>query len=167
MRHLIKGRQLNRTPTHLLAMKRNQVCSLFAYERIITTVAKAKELKVFAEKLITLAKKASAAVDSAGKAGDKTPEFKAAKARALQIRRRLMAEIGGKRRVIVKDNEVNIVDKLINDLGPRFQTRPGGYTRIMKRTERRLGDAAPTAFIELLSASEKAAAPAAPTVSNS
>ena len=65
--------------------------------------------------------------------------------------------------VVVKSDAINIVDKLLNDLGPRYRNRPGGYTRVLKRTERRLGDAAPTAFLELLSASEgSAASPAAP-----
>jgi large subunit ribosomal protein L17 len=64
------------------------------------------------------------------------------------------------------DNDQIILDKLFKEIGPRFATRPGGYTRIIKRHERRLGDAGPTAFLELLKEGEtkvqkkKAPAPA-------
>ncbi len=57
MRHLKRGRHLNRTPEHKKAMLRNMVCSLFEHGRIVTTPAKAKEARPFAEKMITLAKK--------------------------------------------------------------------------------------------------------------
>ena len=57
MRHMKRGRHLNRTPEHKKAMLRNMVCSLFEHGRIVTTPAKAKEARPFAEKMITLAKK--------------------------------------------------------------------------------------------------------------
>lgn len=57
MRHRAKGRQLSRTATHRRAMLNNMVTSLFQHERIVTTEAKAKELRPFAEKLITLARR--------------------------------------------------------------------------------------------------------------
>ena len=131
MRHLKAGRKLGRNASHRLALKRNLARALFEHERIITTLEKAKEVRPFAEKLITLAKKGG-----------------------LHHRRLALARL--------PDRE--IITKLFNDIGPRFQDRPGGYTRIIKRHERRLGDAGRTAFLELLKAGEtkvhaRAAAP--------
>ncbi|QDU60183.1 50S ribosomal protein L17 [Planctomycetes bacterium Pan216] len=160
MRHLIKGRRLNRSPSHLLATKRNLACSLFVHERINTTVPKAKELRPFAERIITIARKGSAALEQA--ASQSGEDARVSKAKALHARRRIMSILGGKKRIVVGDDVINVVDKLMNEIGPRFQTRPGGYTRILKRTKRRLGDAAPVAFIELLAANEDAAKEAAP-----
>lgn len=152
MRHLQKGRKLNRSTPHRIALLRNMACELFVRERIKTTVAKAKELRPYAEKLITLARHGAAHLDSA--AGDTS---KTDRAKALHVRRLLMQRLGGKRRVVVKEGknmvQVNVADKLMNDLGPRYQTRPGGYTRIVKLAARRLGDAAPVAIIELMPAS--------------
>jgi large subunit ribosomal protein L17 len=139
MRHRKAGRKLNRSASHRLALKRNLALALFRHERIITTVAKAKELRPFVEKLITLAKK-----------GD------------LHARRLVVARLGPVRSAEVRPPEDDedaadsrtIVQKLFQDIGPRFKDRPGGYRRIIKRTERRLGDGGHTAFIELLKAGE-------------
>jgi large subunit ribosomal protein L17 len=138
MRHLKAGRRLGRNATHRLALKRNLALALFRHERIITTVEKAKEARPFVEKLITLAKK-----------GD------------LHARRRAVALLGPTRDAEVKPSDDpneedtrRIVQKLFDDLGPRFKDRPGGYTRIIKRHERRLGDAGRTAFLELLKEGE-------------
>src|SRR5207247_4032232 len=110
-----------RNASHRLALMRNLTRALIEHGRIITTVEKAKEVRPFVEKLITLARKGS-----------------------LHARRLALAKL--------PDREA--VEKLFNDLGPRFQDRPGGYTRIIKRHERRLGDAGKTAFLELLKAGE-------------
>lgn len=137
MRHGVSGRKLNRTTSHRTAMFRNMVTSLLRHERIFTTVFKAKELRRFADWMITL-----------GKRGD------------LHARRLAMETIF----------EKEIVHKLFAELGPRYQNRPGGYTRIVKVGYRR-GDASPMALIELVKDAEaggkkkkgagKAAAPAA------
>ena len=116
MRHLKKGRKLNRSPSHRLAMLRNMTTSLLRHDRITTTDAKAKELRRWADWLITLGKDGS-----------------------LHARRRALA--------FVQDKAV--VARLFNDLGPRFQDRNGGYTRIVK-VGRRRGDAAPLSVIELI-----------------
>jgi len=116
MRHRKTGRKLNRTPSHRRAMLRNMATSLFLHERIETTTAKAKELRPYAERLITLAKR-----------GD------------LHARRLAAGK--------VRDRAV--VGKLFDELGPRFQDRPGGYTRILKLGARK-GDAADMALIELV-----------------
>jgi large subunit ribosomal protein L17 len=136
-------------------MFRNMSVSLFAHERIETTIAKAKELRPIAEKLITIAKRGALALESAG---DNTDAEKLARAEALTQRRRLMSLLGGKKFVIVqedgKDVEVNVIDKLLKNIGPRFKERAGGYTRIVKQATRRLGDSAEKAFIELIPANE-------------
>jgi len=141
MRHQKAGRTLGRNATHRLALFRNLSRALIEHGRIITTVAKAKELRPFVEKLVTLGKKA-------------TGEG----AKGLHYRRLLLARLPDK--VAVK--------KLIDDYAPRFADRAGGYTRILKRHERRLGDAGHTAFIEFLKAGEtkaaEAPAPVAPSV---
>jgi large subunit ribosomal protein L17 len=151
MRHLIKGRILNRKPAHRAALLRNLACQLFAHERIETTLAKAKELRPFAERLITIAKRGALAALS-GTAD--------ARLKTLHARRLLIARLGGKHRVVVGEDLVNVVDKLINDIGPRFRGRPGGYCRVLKLARRRLGDAAPAALIELLRSYEEPAPPA-------
>jgi len=141
MRHLKAGRKLNRNASHRLALKRNLALALFRHERIITTVEKAKELRPFVEKIITLAKKGT-----------------------LHARRLVIAKLGPTAKAEVhppeKDDDPDedlrpILTKLFNDIGPRYADRPGGYTRILKRHERRLGDGGKTAFIELLKAGEK------------
>jgi large subunit ribosomal protein L17 len=121
MRHRIAGRQLNRTAEHRLAMRRNVVASLIQHETISTTLEKAKEVKSFAEKLITLAKKGT-----------------------LSARRRAIMLLGNHNIVTYEDGEAvrkgTIIGKLFSELGPRYLDRPGGYTRIIRLSLRRLGD---------------------------
>src|SRR5580700_3554874 len=140
MRHRKSGRKLNRNATHRLALKRNLTLALFRHERIITTVEKAKELRGFVEKIITLAKK-----------------------NTLHARRLVISKLGPTAKAEVhppeKDDDPKedlrpILTKLFVDIAPRFADRPGGYTRVIKRHERRLGDGGKTAFIELLKAGE-------------
>src|SRR5438874_2641892 len=121
MRHLKAGRKLGRNATHRHALMRNLARALIEHDRIITTVEKAKELRPFIEKLITLAKKGT-----------------------LHARRLAIARLHDK----------DAVAKLFKEIGPRYADRPGGYTRVIKRQERRLGDAGKTAFIELLKEGE-------------
>lgn len=120
MRHGVSGRKLNRSTSHRAAMFRNMVTSLLRHERIFTTVCKAKEIRRFADWMITL-----------GKQGD------------LAARRQAMETI----------YEKEIVHKLFAELGPRYQSRPGGYTRIVKMGYRR-GDASPMCLIELMKDAE-------------
>src|SRR5437764_14144094 len=90
MRHRLKGRHLGRTSTHRIALFRNLARALITHERIVTTVPKAKELRPFVEKLITLAKRAAVITDGAAddEAGRK------AKMAALHLRRQAMAVLG-------------------------------------------------------------------------
>src|SRR5262245_8488049 len=147
MRHRKAGRKLGRNASHRLALMRNLAMALFRHERIITTLEKAKEVRPFAERLITLAKRGT-----------------------LHARRLARARLGPSADAEVKpgdDDDADhrtILKKLFDDLGPRFAERPGGYTRVIKRHERRLGDGGKTAFLELLKEGEtkvrKAPAPA-------
>ena len=164
MRHRLKGRQLSRNAPHRLALFRNLSRALITHERIITTVPKAKELRPFVEKLITFAKKA-AAIDDGTKLGH---------AKAIHYRRLAAAKLGPthgtgvyeKDGTPIKGGNDTVLKKLFNDIGKRYADRPGGYTRILKRMERRLGDAGETAIIELVKNDEAAlvAAPVAPAV---
>jgi len=121
MRHLKAGRQLGRNASHRLALMRNLAKALFEHGRIITTVEKAKEVRPFVEKLITLAKK---------------------------------GDLHARRLALTRLPDSKAIAKLFSEIGPRFEDRPGGYTRIIKRHERRLGDAGRTAFLELLKEGE-------------
>lgn len=121
MRHRIAGRQLNRTAEHRLAMRRNLVASLIQHETISTTPEKAKEVKSFAEKLVTLAKKGT-----------------------LSARRRAIMLLGNRNIVADEDGEAvskgTVIGKLFSELGPRYLDRQGGYARIIRLSLRRLGD---------------------------
>jgi large subunit ribosomal protein L17 len=116
MAHRVDGRKLGRATDHRLALFRNLVTDLLKHERIITTEAKAREVKGLAEKMITL-----------GKRGD------------LHARRQALRFVYDKA----------IVDKLFDDLAPRFARRAGGYSRMVKIGPRQ-GDGARMAQLELL-----------------
>lgn len=136
MRHRVAGRHLSRTSSHRLALRRNLVSSLFEHETISTTLEKAKEVKSFAEKLITLAKK-----------GDL-----ASRRRAISLlnNRAIYKEEDGE---MVKDGTV--IGKLFSEIGPRYLDRPGGYTRIIRLSKRRLGDNGKLVLLQLLGENEK------------
>ena len=136
MRHKVAGRRLSRTKEHRLAMRRNLVSSLIEYETISTTIEKAKEVKPFAEKLITLAKKGT-----------------------LQARRRAISLLGNRAIIGVEDGrEVKkgtVIGKLFSELGPRYLDRPGGYSRIIRLSMKRLGDNGQLVLLQLIGADEK------------
>jgi large subunit ribosomal protein L17 len=126
MYHNIAGRKLGRKADHKKALMKNLVTSLIVHERLETTVAKAKELKMLADKMITLGKKGDIA---AVRLATKNVQTKEA------------------------------LGKLFKDLAPRFTSRNGGYTRVLKYRTRR-GDGAPTAIIEWVETAQvKAVAP--------
>jgi large subunit ribosomal protein L17 len=110
--------------------------SLFEHETISTTLEKAKEVRGFAEKLITLAKKGT-----------------------LPARRRAIALLNN--RAIYEEGEKGqmvktgtVVGKLFSEIGPRYLDRPGGYTRIIKLPKRRLGDGGQLVLLQLVGAGE-------------
>jgi large subunit ribosomal protein L17 len=119
-----------------MALLRNQAEALLRHERITTTLPKAKELRPFVERLITIAKRGVQASDPKGK--------------TLHARRLVMRDVV---------NE-DVVAKLFDQLAPRFMERPGGYTRILRLGFRR-GDAADVAQIELVGSEYDPAADAA------
>jgi large subunit ribosomal protein L17 len=135
MRHRVAGRRLSRTKEHRLAMRRNLVASLIQHETISTTIEKAKEVKPFAEKLITLAKKGT-----------------------LAARRRAIALLGNRDIIDYEDDRAvktgTIIGKLFSELGPRYLDRPGGYTRIIRLSLRRLGDNGQLVLLQLIGADE-------------
>ncbi len=125
MRHRVAHRKLGRVTEHRIALLRNQAEALIRHERIETTVPRAKELRPFVERIITVAKRGIAD-------GPKT-------VKALHARRLVAVDV----------HEPETVDKLFDTIAPRFAARPGGYTRILKLGFRR-GDAADMAQIELV-----------------
>ncbi len=137
MRHNVAHRKLGRVTEHRIALLRNQAEALLRHERIVTTLPKAKELRPYVERIITLAKRGL-------KDG-------AANGRVLTARREVIRDIPAQ----------DVVRKLFDTLAPRYADRPGGYTRILKLGFRR-GDSAETAQIELVGSeyNPKAAEPA-------
>ena len=180
MRHKRKGRRLGRTSSHRRALYRNMATALFLTERddmyyedltqsdgrvvnppavkgrIITTITKAKEIRPYVEKCITLAKKALPHQRAAEKLacehekgsdawkkwrdGEGWQKWNQAIAPAIDYRRRAFA--------MLRDKEA--VQILFDDIAERFENRPGGYTRIMRLAKPRLGDAGTRAILELV-----------------
>jgi len=133
MRHRNSGRILGRKSSHRTALWNNLVTSLLTHGRIETTVAKAKELRKYADATITL----SIAVNPLVAKGEKASKDE----RAKVVHAYRMA------RQTVKTRDA--LERLFKEIGPHFATRKGGYTRILE-TRVRKGDAAPMAFVELV-----------------
>ena len=123
MRHQVAGYKLGRTKSARIALRRNLIKQLFTHERIQTTKAKAAAIRGEAEKLITLARNSAIGSDI-----DK-----------LNARRLAISKMG--------DNQ--LIKRLFDDIAPRFATRPGGYTRVLKLGPR-LGDSAEMVVLELV-----------------
>lgn len=186
MRHRMRGRKLGRTASHRKAMFRNMASSLIKSVkededdpqrpkiagRIVTTLAKAKELRPFVEKLVTLAKKAivheERAEEFSTDAERGTTEWKSwresdrwnrwanAIAPAVALRRRAFAALRDKKAVSV----------LFDEIAHEFIDRPGGYTRVIRIAKLRLGDSGQQAFIEFVGENDrvKTKSQTAPTV---
>ncbi len=122
MKHRIKGKKLNRTSSHRKALLKNMSQALIKHEQIVTTLVKAKTLKPYFDKLITIGKKGS-----------------------LSARRQAISKVG----------DLKLVEKLFSILAKRYETRNGGYSRVLKAGFR-YGDAAPMAVIELVDRDEEA-----------
>jgi len=151
MRHLKAHRKLGRTSEHRHSMLRNLATSLInsREERIVTTLPKAKELRPFVERAITLSRKALSFADNGSDA------------RALHLRRQAagyfhagnttVSELTGKRGQLRPERTAGVaaLRRLFSDLGERYKDRPGGYTRILKLGHRE-GDRAELAIIELV-----------------
>ncbi len=140
MRHGKHTFKIGRTGSHRRCMLANMLKSLIENERISTTVAKAKELRRHADRMITLAKRNTLASkrDAIAQMHIVFNDLTTKEAR--------MAKTGDKSSY-ARDRLV--VAKLFGSLRERFMERNGGYTRII-RTEDRVGDSAPTCYIEYL-----------------
>jgi large subunit ribosomal protein L17 len=188
MRHRRKGRTLGRSPAHQRALLRNLASALMLTERdvdadedgaakvrgqIITTLAKAKEVRPLVERCVTLAKRGLAAEaqakafgtdaerDSAEwkkwRTGDRWKQWAQAMAPAVAARRRAITLLGDKKAARV----------LFEQVAPRFTDRPGGYTRILKLSTPRLGDAGPRAVLEFVGGRGAGSAAPAPQLAAS
>jgi len=170
MRHRRRGRVLGRSPSHQRALLRNLASALFLTERdaedddnkpkvagrIVTTLAKAKEVRPLVEKCITIARRSIPAQEAAARhattaerntdawrawrQGDGWRQWNQAIAPVVTARRRVIQLLG--------DKEATRI--LFSTVAPRFADRPGGYTRVLKLATPRLGDAGPRAIIEFV-----------------
>jgi large subunit ribosomal protein L17 len=185
MRHRRKGRVLGRSPSHQRALLRNLASALMLTERevevdevgkpqvagrIITTVAKAKEVRPLVERCITIAKRGLAAAEKAKqfavsaerdsaewkkwRASEQWQKWAAASAPAVTARRRVITLLGDKQAARV----------VFEKIAPRFVDRPGGYTRILKLSTPRLGDAGPRAVLEFVGSEGRSGQAPAPQV---
>ncbi len=185
MRHRRKGRVLGRSPSHQRALLRNLASALMLTEReteagevgapkvagrIITTLAKAKEVRPLVERCITIAKRGLVSLDQAKEFGtsadrdsaawkqwrtsDRWSQWAQAVAPAVTARRRVVQLLGDKQAARI----------VFEKVAPRFVDRPGGYTRILKLATPRLGDAGPRALIEFVGPEVAAGRSQAPKV---
>jgi len=173
MRHRVAGRKLSRTSAHRLALRRNLVQSLIEHDAVRTTLAKAKEVRPFAEKLVTLAIDGSLAARQRAIAlltersiipkehqaeYDRLSDAKREKALRARSGRRYRASTT---RPGVKFTAESVIHKLFTEIGPRMKKRNeargcgGGYTRIIKLADRRLGDGGPLALLQWVGEDEK------------
>ncbi|ACZ49081.1 50S ribosomal protein L17 [Anaplasma centrale str. Israel] len=126
MRHGVSCRKFSRPTAHRVSMLANMAVSLVRHERIVTTVAKAKDLRPFVERLVTIARRLA----------EKDP---------VRGRRLLLSRLGG---------NLEAVNKMLGVLAKRYARRPGGYTRILKDGFRS-GDCAPVAIMEFVDRKEE------------
>ena len=170
MRHRNKGRKLGRNPNHQRALLRSLASALILTERdaefdenapkvkgrIVTTIAKAKEVRPLVEKCVTIARKSLVAEDAASqyattaergssewkswRQSDSWNSWAQAMAPSVAARRRCIQLLGDKEAVSI----------LFDDVAPRFADRPGGYTRIVRLAQPRLGDAGTQAILEFV-----------------
>jgi large subunit ribosomal protein L17 len=151
MRHLVAHRKLGRTSSHRKALLRNLCTSLVLSERIITTLPKAKELRPFAERAVTLGRRARAARQS----GEDEAALHATRQAAAFF---FPGNSGYDSKQHYQDSPrkagVAALQKLTGELAERFANRPGGYTRIYKLGPRK-GDGAEMALIEFIGSEAK------------
>lgn len=135
MRHRKRGRKLGLKTGPRQALRRDVVCALLRHGRITTTLVRAKEFRPYAEKCITLGRSVAAARE----AGEGPT--------ALAGFRRLLSDLG----------DEAVVARLVDEIGPSFADRPGGYTRILRKAKGRLGDNALECIFELVTFDPEAA----------
>jgi len=121
MKHKVAGKHLNRNSAHRKALRMNFAVSVIKHERVTTTLAKAKALRPFVEKMITLAKK-----------GDDSDRLHRIRTAVSYLQ------------------DKTAVKKLFDEIAPRFANRAGGYTRILRLPDHRVGDGSDRAIFELV-----------------
>ena len=124
MRHRTFGRRLNKSGSHRNSLRRNLINDLFIHERINTTEAKARAIRGDAERVISIAKRCH-------RIGDE------------------ISQVHARRTIMRRLNNKKVVDKVVEEIAPRYENRAGGYTRLIK-TGQRQGDAAHMALLELV-----------------
>lgn len=144
MRHQKSGRKLNRTKEHRKALMRNLATALFEHKRIKTTEAKAKELRPYAEKLITKAKVAMLR--------EKNGELPEGQTVDVAARRNVSKYLQS------SAHQKAVLQELFDVIAPKVEERDGGYTRVIK-TDFRRGDAGSNAIIELVDWAEDQTGP--------
>lgn len=164
MRHRKAGRHLKRSSGHRRALYRNLMTELFRHERIETTEAKARAIRPLAERVLTKARRArpDRLVELAQQRDQErlTAWFNAKRAEQLigladQGEEEALEKMAGemalhaRRQVLATLTDKEIAHKLVEEIAPRFEDRPGGYTRMFKLGMRR-GDAAKMALLELV-----------------
>ena len=176
MRHRRHGRTLGRSPSHRRALLRNLASALFITERpdsefdvnppkvkgrIITTMAKAKEVRPMVEKCITIAKKGVLAQKAAAEFGtdaerntEAWKKWRESPSHA-QWMQAMAPAVFARRRLIQMLCDKQAVQILFDELADRFEDRPGGYTRIMRLATPRLGDAGPRAILEFVGRNDR------------
>lgn len=138
MRHGKRTCKLGRTTSHRQAMFANMLKSLIEHGRIETTVAKAKELKRHADKMITLAKNDTLA------SRRKIISTLRIQHNSLSPKQAKQVKAGN---TVSYNRDRSVINKLYGELSPKFAERQGGYTRVV-RAARRSGDDAPTCIVE-------------------
>jgi large subunit ribosomal protein L17 len=144
MRHCISGKQLSRNTAHRRSLRRNMAASLIEHGAIRTTEAKAKELRRFVERLVTIARRDT-----------------------LHARRRVIALLRD-RDIVDAEGELaekSVIQKLFDEVAPRYRSRPGGYTRIIRLSERRIGDGGVQVLVQLVEETKPKAAAGGKTAS--
>jgi large subunit ribosomal protein L17 len=169
MRHRVSGRKFNRTSEHRRSMFRNAAQSLFEHGQIVTTLEKAKDLRRFVEKLITMAKKAhggslaarqriiSVLNDRAIIPSDRQDDYDVM---TDGQRKKVLRSPSGRRwrtggpKFGMEFTAESVVNRLINSVAPRFADRSGGYTRVIRLGRPRIGDNAARAILQLIGEEE-------------
>lgn len=185
MRHRRKGRVLGRSPSHQRALLRNLASALMLTEepheagesgapkvagRIVTTVAKAKEVRPLVERCITIAKRGLVAEERARQFASSAERDSSAwkqwrqSEQWRQWAREIAPSVAARRRVVQLLGDKRAARLVFERIAPRFSDRPGGYTRILKLATPRLGDAGPRAMLEFVGADVPAGRSAAPKV---
>lgn len=165
MRHRMRFKALSRTSAHRLSLRRNMAQSLFEHGQVTSTIQKVREVRPFAEKLITLAKKAHQGNLSARQRiiallndraiipddhlDDYTGRSDAGRQKVLRARTGRRYRTGQPKGALSYTAQ-SVVHRLINDVAPRFGDRPGGYTRVIRLGRARVGDGGERAVLQLV-----------------